>query len=65
MTYPITQYFYQEHTLVGTCPTGLFCSQSLPLDPTKELTTMIREVLVLDQKPVLYSTDNYELTFYN
>ena len=55
--------FYQEHTLVGSCPIGLLCMQRINLNPNKELTTIIREYDEQDQEPVLYSNDNYELTF--
>jgi len=61
---PIRHDFYQEHTLIGSCPTGLLCTQRINLNPTKELTTIIREYEgEQDQEPVLYSNDNYELTF--
>jgi hypothetical protein len=63
VTNPIKHDFYQEHTLIGSCPTGLLCTQRINLDPTKELTTIIREYEGQDQEPVLYSNDDYELNF--
>mgnify|MGYP005992022249 CR=1 FL=1 len=63
VTSPISHDFYQEHTLVGSCHTGLFCTQCIKLDPKKELTTIIREYEGEDQETVLYSNDNYELNF--
>ena len=63
VTSPISHDFYQEHTLVGSCPTDLFCTQYIKLDPKKELTTIIREYEGEDQETVLYSNDNYELNF--
>jgi hypothetical protein len=64
VTSPISHDFYQERTLVGSCPKGLLCTHYMNLDPTKELTTIIREqVDDKKSKPVLYSTDSYELFF--
>jgi len=64
MTSPIRHDFYQEHKLVGSCPTGLLCMKHINLDPTKELTTIIREYPKQDEvKTVLYSNDNYDLNF--
>ena len=33
----ISQDFYQNHTLVGTCPEGLYCSQQIKLNPSYRL----------------------------
>ena len=66
VTSPISHDFYQDHTLVGSCPTGLLCTQRINLNPTKDLTTVIREkVDDKQQETVLYSNDNYELLFNN
>jgi len=65
VTYPIMHEFYQDHQVIGSCPTGLLCTQRVNFDPTKELTTIIWHDHDLNQeeKPVLYSNDNYELFF--
>ena len=65
MTHPIRHDFYQDHMLVGSCPTGLMCSDNFSLNPKQNLITVIREEQVQeqDENTVLYSKDNYELIF--
>jgi len=67
MTYPIAHDFYQNQTLIDSCPAGLFCAQRVYLNPTQELTTVIKDIDTdrdtTTEKTVLFSDANYELLF--
>jgi hypothetical protein len=61
-SYPITHDFYQNHTLVGSCPKGLFCSQTIPLNPIYSTVSSI--TAHLDDYFNMTDEDEYELFFY-
>ena len=41
MSYPISLDFYQNSTLIGSCPEDTFCDQHVILDPNCEFTSII------------------------
>jgi hypothetical protein len=43
MSYPIQHDFYQNDTLIGSCPLGLLCNKMFKLNPRDQLTTVITE----------------------
>jgi hypothetical protein len=43
LSYPISHDFYQNHTLVGSCPKGLYCTLTIPLEPSLRLVSKINE----------------------
>ena len=65
LSYPIQHDFYQGHTLVGTCPKGLYCSLIIPLKPSLHLVSTIREYLPYNETDVdteTYAEPNAEPT---
>lgn len=67
VSYPITHDFYQNHTLVGRCPKGLLCSQTIHLDPVYPLVSTITEHLDkfdFNDTSVNMTNNEYDLFFY-
>jgi hypothetical protein len=44
MSYPISHEFYQNSTLIGSCPEGPTCDQHVMLDPNYEFTSIITDM---------------------
>ena len=43
MSYPISHDFYQNNTLIGSCPEDVLCNQRFMLNPRYEVTAVITE----------------------
>jgi hypothetical protein len=45
LSYPVAQEFYQNNTLIGSCPLSLLCREWIPLEPSLRLITTVTEYL--------------------
>jgi hypothetical protein len=48
LSYPVAQDFYQNNTLIGSCPLGLLCREWIPLEPSLRLITTVKEYYYIE-----------------